>query len=247
MLFAISFHGSPLIYWGASAVLSILISAAVTLPVKARQSHKQATPADTIVFHDTFDPPGDDSPDHTSGVGTRDGGDLRTPLQQPTQALMPRNNFGLTFAERPTVFVQLPENTSAHNLILTVTDEKDLYYAEENFSVANQTGLLSLSLSAQSPALEVGRNYRWHVVVVCGEQADPDNVVLAGWVQRVATTSLVTQVLQQKSPLAQAKWLGGNGYWYDMVAVLSEEIKAHPNDERLQTIWQSVVLRSHQA
>lgn len=245
MLFAISFHGSPLIYWGAPAVLSIIISAAITLPVKARQSHKQVTPEDTIVFHDTFDPPGDDSPDHTSGVGTRDGGGLHTPLQHPVQTLMPRNNFGLTFAERPTVFLQLPENTSAQNLILTVTDEKDLYYAEENFPVINQTGLLSLSLSAQSPALEVGRNYRWHVVVVSGEQAEPDNPVLVGWVQRVATTSLVNRVLQQKSPLAQAKWLGENGYWYDMVAILIEAISANPNDERLQTIWQSVVLRSH--
>ncbi|MEM6255139.1 MAG: DUF928 domain-containing protein [Cyanobacteria bacterium P01_D01_bin.156] len=224
------------------AVLSIVISAVFALPGKARQSYKPVNPADTIVFNEAFDPPGDDAPDDTSGVGTRDGG--HSPLrEQPVQTLMPRNNFGLTFAKRPTVFVQIPETTSFEKLILTVTDNKGLYYAEEDFLITEHTGLISLSLSEQAPALVVGCNYRWHLVL-CGEQPEPDNPVLVGWVQRVAATSLVTRVLRQKAPLEQAKWLGGNGYWYDMVAVLLEEMNAHPNDRQLQAIWQSVVLRS---
>ncbi|MBE9068329.1 DUF928 domain-containing protein [Leptolyngbya cf. ectocarpi LEGE 11479] len=214
-----------------------IVTAAVIQPVKAQLSSSEANLAETVIFHETFDPPGDDSPRRTSGLGSRDGG--RCALEeQPVQTLMPESNFGLTFAERPTVTVQLPENTSAQRLILTVTDEEGLYYAEEDFWVADQTGVVSLSLSDQAQPLTIGRNYRWHVVVVCDEQPDPDNPVLVGWVQRVAETVLEPQ----STPLKQAQWLAKHGYWYDMLAVIMGELKDRPNDPHLQTIWQSVVL-----
>ncbi|MBT9314907.1 DUF928 domain-containing protein [Leptothoe spongobia] len=225
-------------FWGTTAVLSILLTAAITQPGKAQRSPKRVNPIDKIVFHETFDPPGDDSPNRTSGVGSRDSGRCNIE-EQPVQALMPENNFGLTFAERPTVVVQLPENTSTQRLILTVMDEAGLYYAEEEFSVVDQTGLITLSLSSQAPPLAIGRNYRWHVVVVCGEQADPDNPVLVGWVQRV--DAALSQSLQQQSPLGQAQWLAENGYWYDMLQVLMGEINLYPHNQHLQEVWRSVL------
>lgn len=218
-------------------MFSVIATVAVAQPVQAQLSPSEINLAETVIFHEIFDPPGDDSPDRTSGLGSRDGGRC-TLEEQPVQALMPERNFGLTFAELPTVVVQLPENTSAQRLILTVTDEEGLYYAEEDFRVADQTGVISLSLPDQTRSLTIGRNYRWHVVVVCGEQPDPDNPVLAGWVQRVAETELAPK----NTPLEQAQWFAENGYWYDMLAVIMRGLKDHPNDPHLQAVWQSVVL-----
>ncbi len=239
------FNSSPIAYWGMTAVLSVIVTAAITRSVNAQQSPKRVDTIDKIVFHETFDPPGDDAPKDTSGVGSRNGG-LCNIEEQSVEVLMPENNFGLTLADRPTLVVQVPENSSVQRLILTVMDEAGLYYAEEDFGVADQTGFIRLSLSDEAPPLAVGRNYRWHVVVVCGEQADPDNPVLVGWVQRVAATPLLTRLLQQKKPLEQAQWLAENGYWYDMLGVLMSEMKAYPNNQHLQAAWQSVVLLQDQ-
>ncbi|MEM9484871.1 MAG: DUF928 domain-containing protein [Cyanobacteria bacterium P01_F01_bin.116] len=228
-----------------TVVLSAIVTTAITRSVNAQQSSKRVGSIDKIVFQETFDPPGDDAPKDTSGVGSRDGG-LCDIEEQSVDVLMPNNNFGLTLAERPSLVVQVPENSSVQRLILTVMDEAGLYYAEEDFAIADQTGLLSLSLSDEAPPLTIGRNYRWHVVVVCGEQADPDNPVLVGWVQRVAATPLLTRLLQQKEPLEQAQWLAENGYWYDLLGVLMREMKAHPHNQSLQAVWQSVVLLQSQ-
>lgn len=234
-----SFYCSPIARWGTTAILSVIVTLTTAQSSKAQISPTQTNSIETIVFNDTFIPPGDDSPDRTSGLGSRAGG--RCALEEETiAALMPKDNFGLTFAEWPTVVVQIPENTSAQRLILTITDEEERYYAEEDFWVAGQTGLISLSLSDQPQALTIGRNYRWHVVVVCDEQPDPDNPVLVGWVQRTA----VTESISQKTPLEQAQWFAENGYWYDMLAVLLRELEDHPNDPHLQAIWQSVVSSS---
>ncbi|MEM7063902.1 MAG: DUF928 domain-containing protein [Cyanobacteria bacterium P01_B01_bin.77] len=236
-----SLNNSFTIRWGAATVFSVIVTVAVTQSVKAQLSSSEINSAETVVFHDSFDPPGDDSPRRTSGLGSRNGGRC-TLEEQPIQALMPENDFGLTFSGRPTITVQLPENTSAQRLILTVTDEEGLYYAEEDFWVADQTGVINLSLSDQAQPLTIGRNYRWHVVIVCDEQPDPDHPVLVGWVQRVAETELVPQ----PTPLKQAQWLAENGYWYDMLAIIMEELEDHPDDPHLQAIWQSVVLPPRQ-
>lgn len=235
-------HYSSVLYWGTTVVLSMGI-AAITQTGHAQTSPGNSDLADTIVFHETFDPPGDDSPDRTSGVGSRHGG--RCSLdEQRVRTLMPQRNFGLTFAERPTVVIQLPENTSARRLILTMTDEQGDYYGEQDFAIAGQTGIVSLLFSDHIPAMTVGRNYRWHVIVVCGEQADPDDPVLVGWVQRVEAT--LAQELEQKTPVEQIQWLAENGYWYDMVEILLKELRSHPNEPQLEAIWQSVVLSPSQ-
>ncbi|MEM8610620.1 MAG: DUF928 domain-containing protein [Cyanobacteria bacterium P01_H01_bin.105] len=234
-----SFYCSPIARWGTTAILSVIVTLTTAQSSKAQISPTHTNSIEAITFNDTFTPPGDDSPDRTSGLGSRTGG--RCTLEEETiEALMPENNFGLTLAARPTVVVQIPENTSAQRLILTITDEEERYYAEEDFWVAGQTGLISLSLSDQPQPLTIGRNYRWHVVVVCDEQPDPDNPVLVGWVQRTA----VTESISKKTPLEQAQWFAENGYWYDMLAVLLRELEDHPNDPHLQAIWQSVVSSS---
>ena len=189
-----------------------------------------------IVFWEGFEPPGDDAPQDTSGAGSRDGGAC-TASEPSIRALVPAGGFGLTQVERPTVFAQLPA-TSAQQVALIVTDEAGDYYERAFLPIATQDGIAAFTFPSEFAPLSVGTNYRWSVVVVCGETVQPDDPVLSGWVQRSDTGGLQ---MNGRSPLNQAQWYAQNGYWYDMLSVLRTEMRSYPTDTQTQALWQSVV------
>jgi len=191
---------------------------------------------DQIVFWEGFEPPGDDAPQETSGAGSRDGGAC-TASEPSIRALVPDSGFGLTQAERPTVFAQVPA-TSAQQVALIVTDEAGNYYERAFLPIATQDDVAAFTFPSEFAPLSVGTNYRWSVVVVCGETVQPDDPVLSGWIQRSDTDVLQ---MNGRSPLNQAQWYAQNGYWYDMLSVLRTEVRSHPRDIQAQALWQSVV------
>lgn len=192
---------------------------------------------ESIVFWDGFEPPGDGEPEETSGAGSRDG--RACTVDEPAiRPLMPARNFGLTLADHPTVFAHLPE-TSAKQVALIVTDEAGTYY-ERAFLPIPDGDIAAFSFPPNFAPLTVGSNYQWRLVVVCGETVDPDDPVLSGWIQRTARPFEPPR-LSQRSPIEQAQWYAQNGYWYDLVNLVRGEVRSHPNNQQLQTLWQSVL------
>ncbi|WP_198011478.1 DUF928 domain-containing protein [Synechococcus sp. PCC 7335] len=229
--------------------LKISLFAIFLLSSQLQRPQKSAAQAarfpDQIVFWEGFEPPGDDAPRETSGAGSRDGPscDVSEPA---VKALMPKSNFGLTLSERPTVFAQLAD-TSAEQVALVVTNEAGTYY-EQTFLPIPEDDTAAFTFPNSFSPLTVGENYQWSLVVICEETVQPDDPVISGWVQRVESTP----ELQQASlhlPLEQARWYAENGYWYDFVAFIREEIQTleseriSPPSEAVQfeAIWESVV------
>lgn len=205
--------------------------------VSSRLSNQTSnhTPNQTI-FWEGFEPPGDDAPQDTSGAGSRDGGAC-TASEPSIRALVPADGFGLTQVERPTVFAQLPA-TSAQQVALIVTNEAGDYYERAFLPIATQDDIAAFTFPSEFAPLNIGTNYRWSVVVVCGETVQPDDPVLSGWIQR--SDAGVLQ-MNGRSPLNQAQWYAQNGYWYDMLSALRTEMRSHPTDTQTQALWQSVV------
>lgn len=204
---------------------------------------------DSVIFWEGFEPPGDGAPRETSGAGSRDGAscDVSEPA---VKALMPERNFGLTLSERPTVFTQLAD-TSAEQVALVVTNEAGTYY-EKAFLPIPDDDIAAFTFPSSFSPIASGENYRWSLVVICEETVQPDDPVLSGWVQRVESTPEIQQN-SQHLPLEQARWYAENGYWYDFIALLREEVRTleenislqsestPPETAQLQTIWQSVI------
>ncbi|MDB9527526.1 DUF928 domain-containing protein [Oscillatoria sp. CS-180] len=203
-------------------------------------ANSPATALQDIVFNSDFEPPGTGQPRDTSGAGSRDGNRCSA-SEDPIQAFMPDLNFGLTLAEQPTIFVEIPE-TTAQQVVLTLRDESGSYYERAFLPIAEQDGISSFTLPEQTPPLTPGHNYQWHVVLVCGETVQPDDPVLTGWVQRVELTADQAQELSaQTSLLEQAQWYAERGYWYEFVGVLVDEAIAEPTDLELQNFLQSLL------
>ncbi len=221
-----------------SLCLQALLAPGLAALAQSKLETKRAL-SEGIVFQDNFDPPGDGKPKGSSGAGSRDA--LKCPEDaQPIRALMPKRNYGLTLAERPTIFVHLPK-TSAQQVVLMFQDQARKYYQRAFLPITTRAGIVSFTLPNDKPPLAVGKNYQWSLILVCGKTVQPDDPVVSGWVQRVAKTAKLDSQLQQKSVIEQARWYGAKGYWYDMVNTIVQARRSHPYDVKLAQIWQNLL------
>lgn len=224
-----------------SLPLSVQFFLPLGLPVGAepKLSTTSSALAQQIVFQESFDPPGDGEPDDTASAGSRNG--LKCSQdEQSIQPLMPKRNYGLTLQERPSIFVYLG-NTSARKVLLTFQDEAGQSYERVFLRIGERAGIVSFSLPDDKTALAVGKNYQWSLVVLCGETAKPDDPMFKGWVQRVAKTAELEREIKQKTTIEQAALYGAKGYWYDMLALMVQEQRSHPEDRKLIGLWQNLL------
>ncbi|HBB32269.1 MAG TPA: hypothetical protein DDZ80_20395 [Cyanobacteria bacterium UBA8803] len=189
-----------------------------------------------------FKPPPDDAkPQDTAGAGSRgqcpQDVTSDTLTNQPSlMALVPPTNYGLTLAAHPTFWVYLPK-TSAKQVVLIFREEGTQYYSETFIPISSAPGVISVTPSQDSPALEVGKNYQWALVLMCGEVLDPNDPILMSWVRRVAPSQSTFDQLDQTTPLEQAVWYGKQGIWYDALTALAQVKRSQPNNKILADIW----------
>ncbi|HEY9850742.1 MAG TPA: DUF928 domain-containing protein [Leptolyngbyaceae cyanobacterium] len=195
--------------------------------------------SEQITFEESFTPPGDGQPKDTSGAGSRDG--LRCSAnEQPIRPLMPKRNYGLTFQERPSIFIYLPK-TSARQVLLAFRDEAGKYYERAFLPIDNNAQIVSFQLPDDKSPLTVGKNYQWSLVIVCQETVQPDDPVFRGWVQRVGKSPELDRELAAKPVIEQLAWYGANGYWYDLMQTMVQARQTHPDSRQLMSLWERLL------
>lgn len=194
----------------------------------------------TIFFNP---PPDDEKPDKTTGAGSRNDRQCsqdaqnysaQTPSSQPAlQALVPTDNYGLTFSERPTFWVYIP-NTSAKQIVLSIKEEGIKHHSQIFLPNTGVSGIIGLKLGESSQPLEIGKNYQWAVVMVCGDKPNPNDPVITAWVKRVAQSQQLDSSLNL---LEQAILYGKKGMWYDLLTTLAQARQLQPEDSKLIISW----------
>lgn len=189
----------------------------------------------------TYSPPPRRNPDSSVSGGRRD------PIVCPEDASMPRTDSGLvalspttrlgtTLAERPSFLVYVPE-TSARTAEFSLRDDNGRGVYRTTLALTNTRGIVSLSLPAEAPPLEVGEQYTWSFAVIC----DPNNRLsdrfVTGIVQRIEFDSTRLRQIQQASLRERVSLYQEADAWYDMLAVLFELQRTQPNNSSIYTIW----------
>lgn len=98
-------------------------------------------------------------------------------------------------------------------------------------------GLYRFTLPPNSPALEIGKTYAWHIRYI---QADSEYDALnssnqidtRAIVKRESNSSLIEQVNAVSTNLEKARILAKNLYWYDALDEYTKWIDANPNDKQ---------------
>lgn len=215
-----------------------------TAPTIAQSTTNPSATTDRIFTRVLFKPPPNDKkPGKTEAAGSRNGGQCpqdATPANSPhspstlssMMALVPSTNFGLTMAKRPILSIYLPE-TSAKQLVLSIREEGTTHHSQTFVPITGASSIISLQPNPDSPPLELGKNYQWAVVLVCGERPSPNDPAIASWIRRVA----LSEPTNQGTALEQAAWYGEQGIWYDALNSLVEVRRSQPQNQDLIDIW----------
>lgn len=219
--------------------LSLLLISLLIIGLSERaQSSLLSTFSPIRTVQAKFKPPKTSKPKDSSGAGSRDG--LSCAGEQPIQVLMPHGNYGLTYQERPSIYIKLAAKTKAQRVVLAFHSEALKSY-QRVFVPINSSGIISFSLPSDKKALVPGQNYQWSLAVVCGNTLQPDDPVFRGWVQRVARTPEIERQRLQKSIIEQITWLADKGFWYDMLDVMIKARLERPKDAQLANIWKNIL------
>jgi hypothetical protein len=151
---------------------------------------------------------------------------LRSPLSDPQ----------LTVSARPTFLVYVPQ-TSAKAMELLLERDGEQYQTRVNLS--GTPGIVSINLPANAPALEIGKDYKWLVSMVCGSGA-PEDAFVEGSVRRIQPDSTLSQIDKAK-PLDKVALYAKSGVWFDAVATLAALRKAQPNDSQVASAWKELL------
>jgi hypothetical protein len=152
---------------------------------------------------------------------------LRSPLSDPQ----------LTVSSRPTFLVYVPQTSTKAMELTLERDGKGIYQTRVDLS--GTPGIVSIQLSANAPELEMGKDYKWLVSMVCGSGAPEDSFV-EGSVRRIQPDSTLSQIDRAKS-LEKVALYAKSGVWFDAVATLAALRKAQPNDPQVASAWENLL------
>jgi Domain of Unknown Function (DUF928) len=176
----------------------------------------------------TFEPPDEDQPSHTVGGASRDGGFLclsdnvaeqNQNLSSNFLPIIPQNNHGLTTAERPTFYANVPE-TNAQKVFFSLRDQDNQTLYQNELSIPQTGGVISFSLPETAPSLEIGKNYQWSIVLMCNKTMRPDSPRITSWVKRVEPLPMTVNQPQNQTGIELAIFYAKNGIWYDSLNIL---------------------------
>lgn len=212
-------------------------SAEDTSQSQTHPTNKAQNPTTQILFKPSGGPP-----PTTRGAGSRNdrqcAQDTPSNGKPPLTALVPSGQMGLTWTERPTVWVYLPE-TSARQIVLSLK-EGSRPHSQRFIPIASTPGVVGIPLTENAPPLEVGKSYQWVVVLVCGDRPNPNDPVITAAIQRVTPAKPFTS----PSATEQAAWYGQHGVWYDALTALAEARRSQPNNPALAKLWADFLAQS---
>lgn len=228
-----------LIHLGASLNFLLIINQGLTQANPASLSSKeQELTLREPLPRVTFEPPDEDQPSHTVGGASRDGGYfcLSDNVAEPNQNLLinflpliPQTNHGLTIAERPTFYANVPE-TNAQTVFFSLRDQDNQTLYQKEFSIPQTGGIISFSLPETAPSLEIGKNYQWSMVLMCNQTMRPDSPRITSWVKRVAPLPMTMNQPQNQIGIELAAFYAKNGIWYDSLNILGNLWRKSPQN-----------------
>lgn len=191
-----------------------------------------------------YQPPrGIGSANRVEGGATRSPGENCPVAGKPLTALMPSDRFGTTVAAYPSFFVYLPASPNP-GISLPVEfvledSEGNLVY-QSQFRTNGKSGIITLNLPQDislSP-LVVGQDYRWMFSILCPPENERSNdLVVEGWVRRVALNPSLETQLAQASPTKKVELYAEAELWQDTLAQLVELRRNYPSDSEIATQW----------
>ncbi len=217
-----------------SAALSLGLTPIALSPALRAQSEP------VLLSQVNFRPPDVSAPGNRQG-GTHRGGGV-CPAGLSITPLIPVSNIGLTIEESPSFFVFIPQTSAKVEFTVLTENEDDVVY-ETTFK-PTKPGVVSVTLppaSSSRKALDVDKRYIWSFSMVCDPNDRSADLVVKGWVQRIAPQPELKNDLSNPDPRIRLGAYAKNGLWYETITTLAAMRLKTPNDSTLATEWSDLL------
>jgi len=225
-------------YFIKSLLCSIPVGIALTLELAIPYS--AASLVKVAQLKQSNPPPPPENPDSSAPGGRRAPTacpqDEAATTGLPLTAFSPTTKPGLTVAERPTFLVYVPK-TSAENAEFSLRSRDGRGVYRTTVALTNTPDIMSITLPAQAPPLEVGKQYTWSLAVICNPNDRVEDRFVTGTVQRTELDATRWSQIQQASPKEQVSLYRKADAWYDVLIVLFELQRTQPNDPSITAMW----------
>ena len=162
------------------------------------------------------------------------GGSRGTGEAMTTLDVLAPDEVGITTQEQPSLFWYQSKPANAKFELTLLQDNKVKPLVQFEIDRSSKAGIQRLKLSEHGAKLEVGVEYQWVIALV----TDPDNrskdLVASGVIKRIDPTGDLKEKVSSASPASLPGVYAEGGIWYDALAVLSDQIDAHPDDQALR-------------
>jgi hypothetical protein len=163
-------------------------------------------------------------------------------LPRTNLASLPKDKIEIesTVAPRPTFFVHVSQTSGQKAEFMLINEKGDEVYKNSNITLSGSPGIISISLPANAPALEVGKSYYWSLTAICDDDW-AKNPAVDGWVKRIELNSTLANQLNRAAPRDRPALYADASIWTDAVSTLFDLRKANPNDPQLRQDWEDLL------
>ncbi|MFM7603550.1 MAG: DUF928 domain-containing protein [Pseudanabaena sp.] len=161
-------------------------------------------------------------------------------LAQQLIPLLPPNKFGLTVSSNPTLFAYVPK-TSAIAIEFTLENQQGKGIAHQRVPLTSTPSIVSTQF-AKTP-LEVGKDYKWLISVVC-ETGDPEDAFSEGIIRRIQPEAALLKQLEKASVIERVYIYTKFGIWHEAIADLANLRLSQPNNNDLKANWKNLLKSS---
>lgn len=181
--------------------------------------------------------------------GRQEGGGVRGPCPNGSDqitALSPQTNAGLTTSASPKFYLYVPASIALpmEFKLSEFTDEnneneKEVY--QTTFTLTGTPGVISVSMPADAPQLEVGKNYYWSFSLICQNNAPEASIIRGGWIKRSEVSPRLQQELETAKAIDRPGIYAREAIWFDTVSSLAELRRLEPDNPTLTKNWEALL------
>lgn len=176
-----------------------------------------------------FRPPTTGAPSVRVTGGSRGSGDSAITLD-----VLAPDDVGLTTQEQPSLFWFQSKPADAKFELTLLQENKVNPLIQVKVERSTQAGVQRIKLSDHGVKLVAGVEYQWVVALI----NDPDNrstdLVASGVIKRIEPSAELKAKVAKATPAALPGVYAEAGIWYDALALISDDLEAHPENKALK-------------
>jgi len=161
--------------------------------------------------------------------GGRVGGGTRGKDQVFILSVLAPNHTGLTSQDQPDLYWYISKSVSSP-IEFTLIDDGATPIIEKVLVPPAKIGIQRLQLSELGVRLEAGKQYRWFLTLVSDSKRRSKDVLAGATIERLDLHESLDAPVSALDRISAARHYAEAGYWYDAIALLSEQIEATPRD-----------------